>query len=131
MDITEHPTSTGKVYLAMVIDAFSRRVIGWSIADHMRVELVADALQMATWQRQPTPGGVAHPDHGAQYGSWLFRQRFRDAGLLGSMGSIGDAYDNSVAEAFFSIIQRELFDQHEWATRDQLAAAIITHPPRS
>lgn len=125
MDITEHPTDTGKIYLAVVIDAFSRRVIGWSIADHMRAELVADALQMATWRRQPTAGGVAHSDHGAQYGSWLFGQRLRDAGLLGSMGSIGDAYDNSVAEAFFSIIQRELFDQHHWTTRDQLATAIF------
>ena len=125
MDITEHPTGNGRIYLAVVIDAFSRRVIGWSIADHMRAELVADALQMATWQRQPTPGGVAHSDHGAQYGSWLFGQRLRDAGLLGSMGSISDAYDNSVAEAFFSIIQRELFDQHQWVDRDQLAAAIF------
>ena len=125
MDVTEHPTETGKIYLAVVIDAFSRRVIGWSIADHMRAELVADALQMATWRRRPTQGGIAHSDHGAQYGSWLFGQRLRDAGLLGSMGSIGDAYDNSVAEAFFSIIQRELFDQHRWHSRDQLAAAIF------
>ena len=126
MDITEHRTGTGKVYLAVVVDAWSRRVVGWSIADHLRAELVADAVQMAIWRRQPPRDQtIAHSDHGAQYTSWLFGNRLRDAGLLGSMGSIGDAYDNSVAEAFFSILQRELLDQHTWATRDQLAQAIF------
>lgn len=126
MDITEHPTNTGKVYLAVVIDAWSRRVVGWSIADHIRAELVADAVQMATWKRRPPKGQVvAHSDHGAQYTSWLFGNRIRDAGLLGSMGSIGDCFDNSVAEAFFSGLQRELLDQHDWDSRDQLAAAMF------
>lgn len=126
MDITEHPTAEGKVYLAVVIDAWARRVVGWSIADHLRAELVADAVQMATWRRQPPRNQViAHSDHGSQYTSWLFGNRLRDAGLLGSMGSIGDCFDNSVAEAFFSIIQRELLDQHNWHTRHQLAAAIF------
>ncbi len=126
MDVTEHPTGTGKVYLAVVIDAWSRRVVGWSIADHMRAELVADAVQMATWRRQPPPDQViAHSDHGAQYTSWLFGNRLRSAGLLGSMGSVGDCFDNSVAEAFFSGLQRELLDQHHWHSRDQLAVAIF------
>ena len=125
MDITEHPTAGGKVYLAVVLDAFARRVVGWSIADHLRAELVADAIQMATWRRQPTGETIAHSDHGAQYTSWLFGQRLRDAGLLGSMGSIGDCYDNSVAEAFFSTLQRELLDTRTWDTRDQLAGAIF------
>lgn len=126
MDITEHPTGTGKVYLAVVIDAWSRRVVGWSIADHMRAELVADAVQMATWRRRPEPGRtIAHSDHGGQYVSWLFGTRLRTAGLLGSMGSVGDCFDNSVAEAFFSGLQRELLDQHTWATRDQLAHALF------
>ena len=126
MDLTEHPTSNGKVYLAVVVDAWARRVVGWSIADHLRAELVADAVQMATWRRQPPKGQVvAHSDHGSQYTSWLFGQRLRDAGLLGSMGSIGDCFDNSVAEAFFSILQRELLDQHDWHSRDQLAGAIF------
>ncbi len=126
MDITEHPTDEGKIYLAVVVDAWARRVVGWSIADHLRAELVADAVQMATWRRRPPRGQViAHSDHGAQYTSWLFGQRLRTAGLLGSMGTVGDAYDNSVAEAFFSIIQRELFDQHHWVTQDQLAGAIF------
>jgi len=91
MDVTEHPTGDGKLYLAVVLDAFSRMVVGWSIADHMRAELVVDALQMAIWRRQPPPGVIAHSDHGAQYTSWAFGHRLRAAGLLGSMGSVGDA----------------------------------------
>ncbi len=126
MDVTEHRTDEGKVYLAAVIDAYSRRVVGWSIADHIRAELVADALQMATWRRRPSDGEtIAHSDHGSVYTSWLFGNRLRHAGLLGSMGSIGDCYDNSVAEAFFSSLKRELLDQHHWHTRDQLAGAIF------
>jgi len=126
MDLTEHRTDEGKVYLAAVIDAWSRRVVGWSIADHIRAELVADALQMATWRRRPNAEQtIAHSDHGAVYTSWLFGNRLRAAGILGSMGSVGDAYDNSVAEAFFSSLQRELLDQHHWQTRHQLAQAIF------
>lgn len=126
MDVTEHLTGTGKVYLAVVIDAWSRRVVGWSIADHMRAELVADAVQMATWRRRPPKDQtIAHSDHGSVYTSWLFGNRLRSAGLLGSMGTVGDCFDNSVAEAFFSGLQRELLDQHTWATRDQLSLAIF------
>ena len=125
MDITEHPTGDGKVYLAVVLDAFSRMVVGWSIADHMRAELVVDALQMAIWRRRPPAGTVAHSDHGAQYTSWAFGRRLRAAGLLGSMGSIGDCFDNSVVESFFGTLQLELLDQHHWTDRRQLASAIF------
>jgi putative transposase len=126
MDVTEHPTGEGKVYLAAVLDAFSRRVVGWSIADHIRSELVVDALQMAIWRRQPPRDQtIAHSDHGTQYTSWAFGRRLRGAGLLGSMGSIGDAYDNAVAESFFHTLQLELLDEHHWDTRDQLANAIF------
>ena len=125
-DVTEHPTGQGKVYLAVVVDAWSRRVIGWSIADHMRAELVVDALQMAMWRRRPPAGQtVHHSDHGSQYTSWAFGRRLRAAGVLGSMGSIGDAYDNAMAESFFSILQRELLDEQHWATRRQLALAVF------
>ena len=124
MDITEHPTAEGKVYLAAVIDAFSRRIVGWSIADHMRAELVVDALTMARWRRQPD-GTIAHSDHGAQYTSWLCGKTLREAGLLGSMGSIGDCYDNSVIESFFGTLQIELLNTRTWHTRDQLAQAIF------
>jgi putative transposase len=126
MDVTEHPTGTGKIYLAVVLDAFSRRVVGWSIADHMRTELVADALDMATLRRRPEPNEtIAHSDHGSVYTSWLFGHRIRDAGLLGSMGSIGDCFDNSVIESFFGSLQLELLDQHDWPDRDTLARAIF------
>jgi putative transposase len=126
MDITEHPTDTGKVYLAVVLDAYSRRVVGWSIADHIRSELVVDAVQMAVWRRQPPEGQtVAHSDHGSQYTSWAFGRRLRSAGLLGSMGTIGDCFDNAVAESFFGTLQLELLDEHDWHTRDELALAIF------
>jgi putative transposase len=126
MDVTEHPTGEGKVYLAVVLDAFSRRVVGWSIADHIRSELVVDAVQMAIWRRRPPQGQtVAHSDHGSQYTSWAFGRRLRGAGLLGSMGSIGDCFDNSVAESFFGTLQLELLDEHRWSTRQQLALAIF------
>ena len=126
MDITEHPTDAGKVYLAVVLDAFSRRVVGWSIADHIRSELVVDAIQMALWRRQPPEGQtVAHSDHGSQYTSWAFGRRLRGAGLLGSMGTIGDCFDNAVAESFFGTLQLELLDEHHWHTRDELALAIF------
>ena len=81
-DVTEHPTTEGKVYLATVIDAFSRRVVGWSIADHLRAELVVDALQMAIWRRDRREAGtVMHTDHGSQYTSWAFGRRLRAAGI--------------------------------------------------
>jgi putative transposase len=126
MDVTEHPTEEGKLYLAVVIDAFSRRVVGWSIADHIRSELVVDALQMAIWRRRPPEGTtIAHSDHGSTYTSWAFGRRLRAAGLLGSMGSVGDAYDNSVAESFFGTLQLELLDEHRWTDRKRLALAIF------
>jgi putative transposase len=102
-------------------------VIGWSIADHIRAELVVDALQMALWRRRPTSkdATICHSDHGSQYTSWAFGRRLRAAGVLGSMGSIGDAYDNSVAESFFSTLQRELLDEHRWQDRRQLALAVF------
>ncbi len=126
MDVTEHPTGDGKVYVAVVLDAFSRMVVGWSIADHIRAELVVDALQMATWRRRPPKGQtVAHSDHGSQYTSWAFGRRLRAAGLLGSMGSIGDCFDNSVVESFFGTLQLELLDEHQWDSREELALAVF------
>jgi putative transposase len=125
-DVTEHLTDEGKVYVAVVLDAWSRRVVGWSIADHIRAELVVDALQMAIWRRRPPKDQtICHSDHGSQYTSWAFGRRLRAAGVLGSMGSIGDAYDNSMAESFFSTLQRELLDEHHWVTRRQLALAVF------
>lgn len=128
MDVTEHSTSEGKVYLAAVLDAWSRRVVGWSIADHMRTELVVDALQMAIWRRQPPSGQtIAHSDHGSVYTSWAFGKRLRAGGLLGSMGTIGDCFDNSVIESFFGTLQLELLDRRPWTSRKQLALAIYEY----
>ncbi len=124
-DITEHPTGDGKVYLATVIDVFSRQIIGWSIADHMRAELVVDALQMATWRRRPAPGTIVHSDRGGQYVSWVFGQRLRAAGLLGSMGRVASSVDNGLIESFFSTLQRELLDTRRWTDRPTLASAIF------
>ena len=125
-DITEHPTCEGKVYLAAVLDVYGRRIVGWSIADHLRSELVTDAIEMARWRRRPPPGQtVLHSDRGSQYTSWAFGQRLRAAGLLGSMGRVGSAYDNSMMESFFSTLQRELLDRRSWKTRKELASAIF------
>ena len=125
-DITEHPTREGKVYLAAVLDVYARRIVGWSIADHLRSELVTDALEMARWRRRPAPGKtVLHSDRGSQYTSWAFGQRLRAAGLLGSMGRVGSAYDNAMMESVFSTLQRELLDRKTWTTRKELASAIF------
>lgn len=97
-DITEHPTGDGKVYCAAVLDVFSRRIVGWSIADHLRTELVVDALEMARWRRHPR-GTIVHSDRGTQYTAWSFGQRLRAAGLLGSMGRVASAVDNSMMES--------------------------------
>ena len=111
--------------LAVVLDVFSRRVVGWAMADHLRSELVVDALQMALWQRRPAPGAIHHSDHGAQYTSWAFGHRLREAGLLGSMGRIGCGLDNAVAESFFGSMQIELLDRQAWRTQDQLGTAMF------
>ncbi|EPD84108.1 MULTISPECIES: IS3 family transposase [unclassified Microbacterium] len=124
-DITEHPTRTGKVYCAAVVDVFSRRVVGWAIADHIRAELVVDALDMARWRRKPEPGTVVHSDRGSQYTSWVFGHRLRQAGLLGSMGRVASSVDNGLMESFWSTMQRELFDQQAWQSRDELGQAIF------
>jgi len=125
-DITEHPTEEGKVYCAAVLDAYSRRVVGWSIDDNMRTELVTDALGMAITRRSPEPySAILHSDHGSQFTSWAFGRRLIDAGLVGSMGSVGDCYDNSMVESFWGTLQLELLDSRTWKTRADLANAIF------
>jgi Integrase core domain len=109
-DITYVPTWSGFVYLAVVLDAFSRRVIGWSMADNLRTELVLSALEMALWRRRPAAGVIHHYDHG-QYTSIAFGQRCREAGVAPSMGSVGDCYDNALAESFFATLECELLDR--------------------
>jgi putative transposase len=124
-DITQQRTGEGWLYLAVVLDAFSRRIVGWSMADHLRTELVLDALDMAIAQRQPTPGLVHHTDHGCQYTSLAFGRRLEQAGLIASMGTVGDALDNAVAESFFATLECELLDRFAWPTRQTLRTAVF------
>ena len=125
-DITEHHTKEGKVYCASVLDVYSRRIVGWSIADHLKAELVVDALDMARWRRKPR-GTIVHSDRGSQYTSWIFGHRLREAGLLGSMGKVACAYDNAMMESFFGTMQLELLDRRDWATRRDLAQGIFEY----
>jgi transposase InsO family protein len=92
----------------------------------MRAELVADAIDMATLRRRPPKGAIAHSDHGSTYRSRVFGQRLRSAALLGSMGTVGDAPENAVAESFFTSLQRELLDRHQWPTRARLPRASFS-----
>jgi transposase InsO family protein/transposase-like protein len=125
-DITEHPTREGKVYCAVVLDTFSRRVVGWSIDSTQTSTLVTNALSMAISNRQPQQT-VIHSDHGTQYTSWVFTRRVQDAGLVASMGSIGDCYDNGLMESFWGRMQTELLNRQRWRTRIELANAIFEY----
>lgn len=125
-DITEHPTREGKVYCAVVLDVFSRRVVGWSIDSAQNATLVTNALGMAISNRRPA-GTVIHSDHGTQFTSWAFTRRARESGLVPSMGSVGDCYDNGMIEAFWARMQTELLDRRRWRTRIELANAIFEY----
>lgn len=127
-DITEHPTREGKIYCAVVLDTFSRRVVGWSIDGHPTAALVTNALGMAIDQRELRDGEtVIHSDQGTQFTSWAFRQCAIDSGLLPSMGAVGDCYDNAMIESFWSRMQVELLDRQRWETRVELANAIFEY----
>ena len=129
-DITEHPTREGKVYCCVILDTYSRRVVGWSIDSSPTGALVTNALGMAIDSRlnkSAEPGTIIHSDQGVQFGSWSFTQRAKDSGLLASMGSIGDCYDNSMIESFWSRMQVELLDRKKWNTRLELANAIFEY----
>lgn len=126
-DITEHPTREGKIYCAAVLDAYSRRIVGWSIDSRQDSTLVVNALDMAIRNRQPDPGGVVHADHGVQFTSWAFGDRVRTAGLLPSFGTVGDGLDNAMMESFWSSMQIELLNRRKWKTRVELANAIFEY----
>ena len=126
-DITYLRTWEGWLYLAAIQDAYSRRIVGWSMADHMRHELVVDALQMGLHRRRPQPGLIHHSDAGSQYVSLGFGQAARDAGIAISMGSKGDAYDNAVAESFFATLKKELVHRRSWPTRRELGSAVFEY----
>ena len=126
-DITEHPTREGKVYCCCVLDTCSRRIVGWSIDSVQDTTLVVNALDMAIKQRQTKPGSIVHADHGTQFTSWSFTERIREAGLMPSFGSVGDAFDNAMMESFWSSMQNELLDRKRWNTRLELSNAIFDY----
>ena len=123
-DITYVPTHAGFLYLAVVVDAWSRRVVGWSMANHRRTELVLTALEMALQQRQPAD--VIHDsDQGCQYTSYAFGNRCRQAGVRPSMGSVGDAYDNALCESFFATLECELLDRRRFRSQTEARMAVF------
>ncbi len=124
-DITYVPTLAGFLFLAVVLDAFSRRVVGWSMANHLRTGLVLEALDMALWQRRPRTV-IHHSDQGSQYTSIAFGTRCRQAGVRPSMGSIGDAYDNALCEAFFATLECELIDRRRFRSQADARMAVFT-----
>jgi transposase InsO family protein len=124
-DITEHPTREGKLYCCVVLEAWSRKVVGWSLDRRPTAAMVNAALGMAIDGRQPASGTLIHSDHGSQFTSWTFSQRVRAAGLAHSLGTIGDAYDNAAVESFWARMQTELLNTRKWATRVELSTAIF------
>jgi putative transposase len=128
-DITYVATGQGWLYLATVLDAFSRHCVGWAMADHLRTELVLEAVELALARRRPPKGAgvVHHSDRGCQYTSLAFSQRLQDAGIVPSMGRVGDCYDHAVAERFFATLKGELLDRHVWPTRATARSAIFEY----
>ena len=124
-DVTYVPTWSGFLFLAVVIDVFSRRVVGWSMSANQRTELVTNALQMAVIRRRPTGVVVHHSDQGCQYTSYDFAQACRQAGVQRSMGSVGDCYDNALAESFFATLECELLHRTVFANRNAARLAIF------
>ena len=123
-DITYIPTWAGFLYLAVVVDSWSRRVVGWAMATHLRTELVLEALNMALWQRRPE-AVIHHSDQGTQYTSIGFGQRCREAGVRPSMGSVGDCYDNALCESFFATLECELLDRRRFRTQAEARMAVF------
>lgn len=123
-DITYVPTAGGFLYLSVVLDAFSRRIVGWAMAHHLRTELVLSALEMALEQRKPD-GVIHHSDRGSQYTSLAFGYRCREAGVRPSTGSVGDCYDNAMCESFFATLECELLNRRRFATKSEARMAIF------
>lgn len=125
-DITYIPTWAGFLYLAVILDAFSRKIVGWAIADHLRTELVEEAFGMAIHRRQPR-NVIHHSDQGCQYTSIAFGKRCKDAGVRPSMGSVGDAYDNAMCESFNATLECELLARTTFKTHRDARLAIFDY----
>ena len=126
-DITYWPTDEGNLYLAAVMDLFSREIVGWAMQAHLRADLVIEAIEMATARRRPGPGLIHHSDRGSQYTSWIFGKTLQESGVMQSMGRIGTAHDNAVIESFFATLKLELLFGRRYRTRAEAKAAIFEH----
>ncbi len=126
-DITYIRTWEGWLYLASVMDCYSRRIVGWAMADHMRLELVVDALEMAVARRKPAGRPIHHSDQGSQYTSLVFTQRCRSAGLDVSMGSRGDCFDNAAIESFHASLKKDLINRRSWPTKAEARTAVFKY----
>jgi len=126
-DITYLRSWEGWLYLVAVQDLYSRRIVGWAIADHLRTELVTDALEMALAHRRPARGLIWHSDQGCQFVSLAFGQKARAAGIAQSMGSKGDCFDNAVAESFFATLKKELIHRRSWPTKAELCTELFDY----
>ena len=125
-DITYIPTWAGFLYLAVVLDVWSRRIVGWAMRTHLKTELVLEALNMALQQRRPE-GVIHHSDHGCQYTSYAFGKRCEAAGVRPSMGTVGDAYDNAMAEAFFASLECELLDRRVFRSHAEARMSVFRY----
>ncbi len=126
-DITYVVTREGFLYLAFILDVHSRRIVGWAMENHLRTEIVVDALQMAVWRRKPAPGLVHHSDQGVQYTALSFAERLREVGITPSMGRTGTALDNAMAESFVSTLKAELVSRLEFPSRQAAKTAIFEY----
>ena len=126
-DITEHPTREAKVYCCCVLDLFSRKIVGFSISRHCDSDLVNGALSMAATSRQTSAETVIHSDHGSQFTSWAFSRNIARIGLSGSMGTIGDCYDNAPMESFWGSMQIELLNRKKWTSVLELSEAMADY----
>ena len=125
-DITYVPTLEGYLFLGVVMDIFSRKIVGWSMRDDLKADLVVDALAMAVTRRRPPPGLVHHSDRG-QYTSLAFGRTLRESGLTASMGSRGDAYDNAACESVISTLKEEWIKRHRYRSRDEARPSIFRY----
>lgn len=126
-DITYIATAEGFLYLAFILDLYSRRVVGWAMEGHLRTEIVVDALRMAVWRRKPAAGLVHHSDQGVQYTALSFSERLKEVGIIPSMGRTGKALDNAMAESFVSTLKAELVSRLEFPSRQAARTAIFEY----
>jgi putative transposase len=126
-DITYIHTQEGFLYLAFILDVYSRRVVGWAMASHLRTELVVDALEMALWRRKPDSGLIHHTDRGSQYTALSFGKKLEEAGIVPSMGGTGSALDNAISESFVASLKTELLHRHRFLDRETARTATFDY----